>query len=221
MGGSRTGKPGDAEAAAEPRVAAAFRAWLGALATDADAATAAAMAYEALPPDGRDAWLDALEIEAPAVDVPLLALYAPLLGVETDETRSKRIDVALSAAQPPSQPGAPRALRGLHSSGDTVVALVIPLYLDFVELLVCRYRTDVGLSSVRRGPLVSAGDVFGASPSAQHVDGTPVVEVPLAMVVEELAHAVLADRREGRAPPESLTRYEFLFTPDLSHVVLP
>ena len=42
---------------------------------------AAALAYESLPDEGRDAWLDALEVDAPGLGVPLVALYAPLLAV--------------------------------------------------------------------------------------------------------------------------------------------
>jgi len=42
-------------------------------------------------------------------------------------------------------------------------------------------------------------------------------EGPLPQVVEELAHAVVADRRGGRTPPPSLVRYIDLFAPDLAH----
>ncbi len=54
----------------DPRAHAAWRTWLAALAKSADAATAAALAYESLLPEGRDAWLDALDADAPSVDVP-------------------------------------------------------------------------------------------------------------------------------------------------------
>src|SRR5687767_7915283 len=75
----------------DPRTHAAWRTWLAALAKDAEAATAAALAYQSLPGDGRDAWLDALDSDAPDVGVPKVALYAPLLSVEQDETRRARI----------------------------------------------------------------------------------------------------------------------------------
>ena len=42
-----------------------------------------------------------------------------------------------------------------------------------------------------------------------------MVEAPLPQVVEELAHAVVADRRAGRPPPPALERYIDLFVPDL------
>ncbi|MFO0677600.1 MAG: hypothetical protein U0169_13780 [Polyangiaceae bacterium] len=55
--------------AIEPRARAAWRTWLTALATDAEAAVAAALTYEALDATGRDAWLDVLDQDAPTIDV--------------------------------------------------------------------------------------------------------------------------------------------------------
>jgi hypothetical protein len=200
----------------DPRLTSAFRAWLEALATDPEAATAAAMAYESLAPDGRDAWLDAIALEAPRLDVPALALYAPLLGAETDGARRARIDAALaSAPATPMPPRALRALQGEHASGDSVAAIIIPLYLDFVELLVCRYQPDVGVTSARRGPLLRATEVWSGPTAVREIDGTPVSELPFGYVVEALAHALVADRRHGRPPPEPLRTYDFLFTLDL------
>jgi hypothetical protein len=206
-----------APATDDPRWGAAFRAWLEALATDPEAATAAAMAYESLAPNGRDAWLDAIAMEAPRLVVPQLALYAPLLGVETHGPRRARIDAALAAA--PTTPMPPRTLRALLGqlpSGDTVAAIVIPLYLDFVELLVCRYDPDVGVTSARRGPLLRSADVWTGPTAVREIDGASLEEVPFAYVVEGLAHALVADGRQGRPPPEPLRTYDFLFTLDLN-----
>ncbi len=206
----------DSSDAADPRLSSAFRAWLEALATDPEAATAAAMAYESLAPDGRDAWLDAIALEAPLLDVPALALYAPLLGVESDDTRRARINAALAAA--PATPHPPRTLRALHGvlpSGEMVAAIVIPLYLDFVELLVCRYQPDVGVTSARRGPLLRSTEVWSGPGAIREIDGAALEEIPFAYVVEGLAHALVADRRQGRPPPEPLRTYDFLFTLDL------
>jgi hypothetical protein len=196
----------------DPRMTAAFRTWLLALATDPEAATAAAMAYESLAPDGRAAWLDAVEIEARDLDVPALALYAPLLGVEVDEPRRARMEAALAAA--PKTPPPARTLRALHGQnpgGEMVAAFVIPLYLDFVELLVCRYQPDVGIASARRGPLLRADDVWGDARAVREIDGALLSEAPFAHVVEDVAHAVVADLREGRSPPEPLRSFDFLF----------
>lgn len=206
----------EAEGSADLRVTAAFRAWLEALATDPDAATAASIAYESLGPEGRDAWLDAIAAEAPLLDVPALALYAPLLGVEGDGARRTRIEAALAEAPllPPT-PRKLRALHGVHASGDEVAAIVIPLYLDFVELLVCRYQPDVGVVSARRGPLLRASEVWSGASAVREIDGAALSEHPVAIVVEGLAHALVADRRHGRPPPEPLRTYDFLFTLDL------
>ena len=46
------------------RVHGAWRTWLSALASDSEAAMAAALAYESLPPEARDAWLDAHDRDA-------------------------------------------------------------------------------------------------------------------------------------------------------------
>ena len=212
---SEDGQPDDSDPP-DPRMTAAFKAWLEALATDPEAATSAAMAYESLEGDGRDAWLDAIEAEAPRLEVPALALYAPLLGVETDEARRARMQTALSQA--PITPPPPRTLRALHgqgAAGEVVAAIVIPLYLDFVELLVCRYQPDVGVTSARRGPLLRASEVWGGTQPLREVDGVTLSEVPFAYLVEELAHALVADLREGRPPPEPLRTYDFLFAVSL------
>src|SRR3954471_18458270 len=76
----------------DPRILAAWREWLGALATDAEAAIAAAHVYGELAPEARDAWLDALREDAPKLDVPKVAIYAPLLAVEVDPARRTRIE---------------------------------------------------------------------------------------------------------------------------------
>src|SRR5271170_133596 len=90
--------PGEREPDDDDRVRAAWRSWLSALSTDAEAAMAAALAYESLPEEGRDAWLDALEADAPSLGVPAVALYAPLLAVETDDDRRARIEASLTAS---------------------------------------------------------------------------------------------------------------------------
>lgn len=210
MSVSEDGQPDDDDAP-DPRMTAAFKAWLEALATDPEAATSAAMAYESLEPEGRDAWLDAIEAEAPRLEVPAIALYAPLLGVETDERRRARMDRVLSKARVPPPPRTLRALHGLGASGEVVAAIVIPLYLDFVELLVCRYQPDVGVTSAQRGPLLRASEVWGGATPLRELDGVSLSEVPFAHLVEDLAHALVADLREGRPPPEPLRTYDFLF----------
>jgi hypothetical protein len=47
------------------------------------------------------------------------------------------------------------------------------------------------------------------------VDGVTVEPTPLRVVVEELAHAILADRRNDRMTPAALTSFAHLFGPHL------
>lgn len=198
----------------DPRVRSAWRTWLSALATDAEAAMAAALAYESLPDDGRDAWLDALESDAPTLNVPKIALYAPLLAVEPAGERRARIEAALieDGATSSEQPDT-HALSGVAADGKHVSVIITPLYLDFVELLVCRYTPTGGFVAVKHDPMRHAGDVL--SGPRTEVDGVVVEPTPLRVVVEELAHAILADRREKRDAPAALTSFAHLFGPHL------
>src|SRR5262245_1508381 len=84
-----------AECNVDPRIHAAWREWLAALATDAEAGIAAAHVYAELPAPARDAWLDALAEDHPNLGVPPVAIYAPLLSVETDPARRARMEQAM------------------------------------------------------------------------------------------------------------------------------
>ena len=165
----------------------------------------------------------ALERDRGTVDVPSVALYAPLLAVEDDDARRARIGYAMGAL---SADGAdksairrtsltPGALRGRTSSGDLVCAVATPLYLDFVEVLVCRYDPERGVVSAHHEPFRHADQVVASVASAleQPIDLEPA---SLRDVIEELAHAVVADRRCGKSAPEALARFSHLFGPDLT-----
>jgi hypothetical protein len=216
----RPGEEGEAggpspppDAQVDERVRSAWRSWLSALATDAEAATAAALAYESLPSDARDAWLDALDAEAGVLQVPAVALYAPLLAVESVGARRERIRTAIAANPLPrmDRPGDACALHGVAMDGTHVCILVAPLYLDFVQVLTCRYTPAGGFLSVRHDPFRHAGDL----PPTLDVDGVAVEPTPLRFVVEELAHAILADRREKKVTPAALAWFAHLFGPHL------
>jgi hypothetical protein len=216
---------GDDEAAADgerdPRTHGAWRVWLAALATDAEAALSAALTYESLEAAGRDAWLDALDADAPAVGGPALALYAPLLAVEDDPARCARIDRAIHGDEESRfllatpHAGGPRALRGTlarvssTSDVDVVVAIVVPLYLGFAELLICRFDPDRGVVSATHEPLCAADSLAPGSVC----EGATLDRAVLDDVIEELAHAIVADRRAGRAAPDALVHFADLFTP--------
>jgi hypothetical protein len=197
-------------------VRAAWRTWLSALATDAEAAAAAALAYESLPDEARDAWLDALEVDACGLDVPKVALYAPLLAVEVDRARRERIEAAIAGDVGGCAAGRETlALRGVGEDGTHACLIASPLYLEFVHVLTCRYRPDHGFLTVRHEPLRHRGDVAGV----REVEGVGVEPTPLRVVVEDLAHAILADKRAQRTPPSALASFAHLFAPVLDDEV--
>jgi hypothetical protein len=199
--------PSSIEPPDSDRAQAAWRIWLGALGTDAEAALSAAFTYESLDEKARLAWLDALDVDLPQLSVPVVAIYAPLLAVERDEARRERISLAMGVL--PDAPLPPRrALRAIRASGEHVCAIVCPLYLDFVEVLVCRYHPDHGIVHASHDPLQSAR--MFVAPCA--IEGETAEDAGLEEVVEDLAHAVLADRREGRVAPAALVRFADLFS---------
>jgi hypothetical protein len=196
------------EGSVDPRALAAWREWLGALATDAEAALAAAHVYAELPPAARDAWLDALQEDAPKLEVPRVAVYAPLLAVETDPARRTRIQEAVGDEPLPVPRMGVRALRGIAADGARVVALVVPAYLDFVRVLWCRFAPDEGFAWARQDGLLGERD---APRAGTKMDGVPLEVTPLTPVVEELAHAVLAAGRTGSPLPAALRPFAELF----------
>ena len=198
---------------ADAHFRAAWRTWLSALATDAEAAMAAALAYESLPGDGRDAWLDALDADAPQLAVPIVALYAPLLAVEGEESRRERIQTKISEAAEAGRAstGEVVAHRGVGADGTHACVIVSPLYLDFVQVLLCRYTPTGGFVEVKLEPLRHVRDVT----APRDVGGVAIERTPLRVVVEELAHAILADKRSAREAPQALQSFAHLFVPYL------
>jgi hypothetical protein len=197
-------------------VRSAWRSWLSALATDAEAAMAAALAYESLPSEARDAWLDALESDAPTLEVPQVALYAPLLAVESDASRRERIELCI-VTDPHARPagyGEAQALRGVAPDGTHACVIVAALYLDFVQVIECRYTPSGGFVTVRHDPMRHSGELTPVC----DVDGVAVEPTPLRIVIEELAHAVLADRRRQATTPPALASFAHLFGPHLDDV---
>ncbi len=188
------------------RARSAWKAWLGALADDAEAALAAALTYEALGPAERDAWLDALDEDAPQVLAPRESLYAPLLLVEEDDARRARIASSCGDAQ---LRGTPRAWWGVRDDGIRVCIVVAPLWLRFVETLRCGYSTDEGFVFAEHDPLAAGDDVE----HAEH-RGAELERADLSLVVEELAHAVLSARRNHSEIPPAVTAFAHLFTPE-------
>lgn len=203
--------PSAASSGVDARVVSAWCEWLDALATDAEAALAAAMAYKQLDARSRDRWLAALEQDAARVRVPRIAVYAPLLAVESDPERRARIAAAIGPADAAATPRAEsRALRGVGRDGLSVGTIVSPLYLDFVQVLACGFRAAAGFEWVRHDPIV-AGE---AAPRAgDTILGVKLEATPVAPLVDDLALAVLSHRRGGRELPEALKMFADLFGP--------
>ena len=196
----------------DERMRGAWRAWLCSLATDAEAATAAAHLYGELPGAVRDAWLDALGEDAPNLDVPRAAIYCPLLAVERDPARRERIRKG-SKTRLGSITRVRYALLGTGSKGVRVGVLVIPMYLQFVRVIVCRIVKHRGFDWVQQDPIGCQQD---APVAGSVVDGVELLSTSAQVVVDELAHAVLAHRRSGRELPRILYDCADLFSASLS-----
>lgn len=202
----------------DARVLSAWRHWLGALATDADAAHAAAMAYKDLDGADRDVWLDALAGDTGDIDVPRIAVYAPLLAVELDPERRQRIEGAITGASLPALKGetAPRRVQALHGitrgSKLHVAAVIMPLYLDFVQVFACGYIPGTRFEWVRHDPIVASGAAPGAG--ANLADAVLDAQ-PLKAVIDDLAITVWAHRRAGLELPSALEVLTELFAPCL------
>jgi hypothetical protein len=194
-----------------PRSVRAWRAWLGALANDADAAQAAALAYEQLDASGRDAWIDSLAQDALELGVPRIAVYAPLLAVELDGTRRQRIQIALGPNESVAAPRqATSALAGIGADELKVAVLISPLYMDFVQVMACGYRVGDAFDWVRHDPIVSTR---GAVHGGDKVGGVVVEPCPLKGVIDELALTIVAHNRARRPLPPTLRSFAHVFGP--------
>ena len=204
---------------ADPRVLDAWCEWLGALATDAEAALAAAIAYQELDGGARDHWLNALETDAVRLKVPRIAVYAPLLAVESDPDRRTRITDAIGPMDAAATPrSAAHALSGRLADGSQVAVLITPLYLDFVQVLACSFRVERGFGWVRHDPIV---DRKHAPRHGERIDGALVERTPMKSLIDELAHAVLAHKRSGLELPEALRVFADLFGPNVGGASTP
>lgn len=192
------------------RSTAVWRQWLTSMASDAEAALAAAIAYRDMDAAGREKWLSSLEFDAPEVDVPSVALYAPLLAVEQDPDRRERLLGAIggeeSAGEARSQK---RALSGLRGDGTRVYVVAIPLYLDFAQVLACAVKGGVFLW-VRHDPIVGRD---GVPEAGDHLESARLETAPVKSVLDDLALAVLTHQRSGKPLPEALSVLSELLGP--------
>ncbi len=205
------GRSGDGQRTSTPdRVSPAWRTWLEALASDAEAALGAALAYETLDTSGKLAFLDALEQDAPRLGVPRVALFAPLLSVEHDAERRERILHAMGDDVGEVSGVRPRALVGSARDGARVCVVIKPVYLDFVRVTSCRFKPDHGIAWVREDPLTHAKD---APQAGTVLDGMTLERTPLPPVIDEIAAAIVAHRRREGSLPDSLKPLLALFDP--------
>jgi len=216
----RTPLPGQGSAPLtdDGRLVEAWREWLRALATDAEAALAAAIAYRELDGAARNEWLDALEQDAPELSVPKFAVYAPLLAVESDPDRRTRIHRAVGSLEGASPRVEAQALAGTGRHGERVAVLVSPLYLDFVQVLACGFREERGFEWVRHDPIVDRRRI---PQHGDRLEGVMLEKAPLRSLIDELAHAVLAHERSGRELPEALRVFADLFGPAVGDTTPP
>lgn len=185
----------------EHRSKAVWRQWLSSMASDAEAALAAAIAYRDMDAQSRESWLDSLEMDAPEVDVPRFALYAPLLAVETDPERRTRLVLGLGPDAEVALPrGERQAFLGARADGVRILVLVLPLYLDFVQVLACAVHSG-RFEWVRHDPIV----LSSMSPKKQQMlEGARLEATPVKAVLDEVASTVLSHQRQGHELPEAL-----------------
>ncbi|HVU01774.1 MAG TPA: hypothetical protein VHE30_08480 [Polyangiaceae bacterium] len=203
--------PRAAGAGADPRSVAVWCAFLNRLATDAEAALAAAMAYRELDGPGRDVWMASLEQDVASITVPRIALYAPLLAAETDSKRRAKILAAIGTVQADATPRGPAyALASRPGRDARVVAIVAPLYLDFVQVLACSHRPGDTFEWVKHDPIVERSRAPRAGDS---LAGAVLEAGELRAAVDDLAITVVAHARKGLPLPEALGLFADLFGP--------
>lgn len=194
------------------RARALFRAWLLKLATDANAVMAASALYEALSDGERDAWITAIEEELGEMTIPRVALFAPFLSVERSPERVSRMQSHLPEMPLPALP-AVETFAGRFADGDRALFYVFGRHLDFVETLLCRLRgSDAkesdGVRSVEAEALIRRPEL----PALISSLGILLAPIGLDEATMALGHAVVADVRNGVAPPPILARFSEIFS---------
>lgn len=189
--------------------------WLQQLASDPEAALAAALAYRELDACGRTQWLNALDSDSVDSGVSKVAVYAPLLAVEQDPQRRLRIGTALQSGslEPDHEATAVSVLRARDprdKSGRCFAVLTRPLYLDFVQTLACCYVPGRSFEWVKHDPIAKRSQ---APIAGSRVEGLALEAVPRESLLDELAETVLAHSRAGGELPEALCLFADLFGP--------
>jgi hypothetical protein len=193
------------------RVENIWREWLLALASDSEAAIGAAMTYRQFPDDVRDEWVSALESDTGTTPVSRVAVFAPLLAVETDPNRRLRIAQLLQPGLSEVSPsGGEQYYRVRLESGAVVASIVSPLYLEFVQVLACCHIPGERFLWVRHDPIAHKDR---CESSREALAGVRLEVTPRHVVVDELAQTVVAAHRRRECLPEPLCLFAHLFTP--------
>lgn len=191
------------------RVSRIWREWLLALATDSEAAMAAALAYRQLSEELRDEWISTLDSDVDGQSISRVAVFAPLMAVETDPARRSRIEQLLQPElRDISPPGVEEYLQGDLDEDAVVSVIVSPLYLDFVQVLACAYVPGDRFLWVRHDPITCRERVAAACDALSGVELEPT---PRGAVVDALARTVVAAHRRGDPLPEALSLFAHLF----------
>jgi hypothetical protein len=183
------------------RSTAVFRQWLQSMASDAEAALAAAMSYREMSPSGRDQWIRFLQSDIQGLDIPRIAIFAPLLSVEQDPDRRNLLEwLALGDEEQTGSVAVRAAFVASKSGGERVYVLVCPLYLHFVQVLACGVK-DGSFIWVRHDPIVSQ---IGAPVAGDLMQGAKLELTSFNQALDELARVVLSHQRAGNVLPEAI-----------------
>lgn len=206
---------------AAPRVQRVWHEWLATLARDPEAAYAAALAYRQLDGTEREQWLAALEGDTQHLSIPKVAMYAPLLAVESDRARRRRMEVAIrqcawdSRSLPESdarrESATHRGLTAWLPSGERLAILIGPLYLGFVQVLACSYVPGRRFLWVRHDPIARSEHTLGPG---SRFEGVTLQDEPINALIDDLAVTIVAHRREQLPLPEALASFADWFGPN-------
>ncbi len=188
-----------------------WRQWLESMASDSESALAAAMAYREMSGEQRAAMITSLMETGSQLGVPLVAIFAPLLAVEEDPSRRLQLESALVSSDnasellvPHVQPTALWSVseywRTEHDSQDRLLVFILPLYLNFVQVLAVEVKAGT-LGSVRHDPILNREQ---APQPGERLDGQKLEKVPLSSAMDILAQCIVVSHRNEVPLPDAL-----------------
>jgi len=198
----------------DTRVLDAWCEWLGALATDAEAALAAAIAYRELDAHGRTFLAQRARADSVRLKVPRIAVYAPLLAVESD-SRTFASASRLPWARPKSRPLRASPFRHFLRAAPMVCASPPWSCLCIWTSFRC-WPAPFALKPVFLGCVHDPSSELKRAPGpGHHLEGVELERTPLKALIDELSHAVLSQRRNGARATRALRVFADLFGPNI------